>query len=227
MPSLISSTAGVFLTNPARANEHRTLNANLRQFIGRHPLFHLEFVIPCNNSNRRRQVLKEACTKIFLDCLTMHKQCVLLHYDKALGSLTILYYLEDHSFGSLLETSWKTNIQGIFHGFISKFTKSHCCWALKEESKFRYGKEHWSFQGKFSIGNLTELDVTALQKSSDGQFSTEKKKERNDLFGSPARQFCSRWWQNTKKGNGADPNSPTSLAGRFLGGGNVKKEKGQ
>jgi hypothetical protein len=63
--------------------------------------------------------------------------------------------------------------------------KSHCDWAGKEESIFWYGRGEWTFEGKFSIGNLTELDVAALHKSRDGQFSLEKQSARRDLFGSP------------------------------------------
>jgi endonuclease III len=75
----------------------------------------------------------------------------------------------------------------MFHTFVTKYKKSQCCWAAKEESKFRYGKGKLYFEGEFKIGPLTQLDVTAIEKSRDGQFSSDKKSERKDLFGSPAR----------------------------------------
>ncbi len=204
------------------------MHRDVREFIGVHPLFHLEYVIPCNNSNARRQLVKEAATKIFLDWLTKHQQCYLLHYVKASDSFTVLHHLVQHvSFQEHLGETCKTNIQCMFHTFITKYKKSHCCWAAKEESKFWYGKGKLFFEGEFKIGALTQLDVTALQKSRDGQFSYDKKSERKDLFGSPARNSApGPWCHDLNRDNGADQNTSTGITRRFIGSGEDYEKKG-
>jgi hypothetical protein len=98
-----------------------------------------------------------------------HQQWFLLHYVKAWDSFTVLYHLEHHSFQRHLETTWKTNIQGLFHSFISNTKIAIAVGQGRKNQDSGMGGESGSLKGSLALATL--LNWTSLHYKNQGMVS--------------------------------------------------------